>query len=161
MSASARAKQIYGIGVDIVSISRIKRLHERYGDRFLKKAYHQEEIEIFQNCKQHNVNKYDYLASRWAAKEAVQKAISSPRILFPEIFVTSSDDPTNRRPCLKFEGLLARICAERNICSSHVSISQKAAENTQSGVLQPPRTERKETPCVDRDQTASEGSPRC
>ena len=136
MSASARAKQIYGIGVDIVSISRIKRLHERYGDRFLKKAYHQEEIEIFQNCKQHNVNKYDYLASRWAAKEAVQKAISSPRILFPEIFVTSSDDPTNCRPCLKFEGLLARICAERNICSSHVSISHEEDKAVANVILE-------------------------
>ena len=136
MSASARAKQIYGIGVDIVSISRIKRLHERYGDRFLKKAYHQEEIEIFQNCKQHCVNKYDYLASRWAAKEAVQKAISSPRILFPEIFVTSSDDSMNRRPCLKFEGLLARICAERNICSSHVSISHEEDKAVANVILE-------------------------
>lgn len=130
--ATTKIKQIYGIGIDIVSISRIKRVHEKYGDRFLSKAYHEKEIEIFKNNKIDNVNKYNYLASRWAVKEAMQKAVSTPRLLFPEIFVTKNsnmDDVDNgnhkKRPLLKVEGKAAEVCKELNICSSHVSISHE------------------------------------
>ena len=131
--ASAKFKQIYGIGIDIITISRIQRIHEKYGDRFLYKAYHKYEIEIFNNNKKYNVNKYSYLASRWAVKEAMQKAISSPRLLFPEIFVTTpnsikgenANSHNNKRPVLNFEGKTAEICKELNICSSHVSISHE------------------------------------
>ena len=123
---STRCNQIYGIGVDIITISRIRRLHEKYGDRFLHKAYHKNEIEIFSNNKAHNVNKYNYLASRWAVKEAMQKAISSPRILFPEVFVTTtSHSNQNKRPILRLEGKTAELCKQLNICSSHVSISHE------------------------------------
>ena len=56
----------------------------------------------------------------------MQKAISSPRILFPEVFVTTSKQSNqNKRPILKLEGKTAELCKQLNICSSHVSISHE------------------------------------
>ena len=60
-------------GIDIVENSRIKKVYEKFGDRFLKKVYFSSEI---QYCKE-KVNKYECLAGRFAAKEAVIKVIHS------------------------------------------------------------------------------------
>lgn len=64
---------ILGIGIDIIEIARIKKSIDEYGDRFLKKIFTQNEI-AYCNSK---FNKYQHFAARFAAKEAVYKAISS------------------------------------------------------------------------------------
>ena len=62
-------------GIDIVSVKRFKRIVDRYGEGFLKKVFSKEEIE---NCKKkHKPNVH--LAGRFAAKEAVVKALMLPR----------------------------------------------------------------------------------
>ncbi len=60
-------------GIDIVENERIKKAYEKFGDRFLKKIYLDSEI---QYCKE-KLNKYECLAGRFAAKEAVIKAFNS------------------------------------------------------------------------------------
>ena len=62
------------IGNDIISSTRIERLCSKYGNRFLEKIFTQNEIEY---CESKNKNKYLSYAARFAAKEAVFKAISS------------------------------------------------------------------------------------
>jgi holo-[acyl-carrier protein] synthase len=57
-------------GVDIIEIPRIKSVAERYGDRFLKRIYTDGEIVY---CK----GRAPQLASRFAAKEAVMKALGT------------------------------------------------------------------------------------
>ena len=55
-------------GVDLVEINRIQGTVDRYGDRFLKRVYTQQELaEVGSN--------YASLAARFAAKEAVSKAL--------------------------------------------------------------------------------------
>ena len=63
---------IYGIGIDIIEIERIRESIDRYGDKFLNKVFTQKEID-YSNKKTY---KYQHLAARFAAKEAVAKAIS-------------------------------------------------------------------------------------
>ena len=58
--------------MDIVEISRIRKAHRRLGNRFLKKIFSKEEIKY---CI-HQKNRYQHLAARLAAKEAVLKAFS-------------------------------------------------------------------------------------
>lgn len=64
---------VLGIGIDIIEIDRIKESIEKLGDRFLKKIYTQKELD-YCNSK---ASKYQHYAARFAAKEAIYKAISS------------------------------------------------------------------------------------
>jgi len=63
---------ILGIGVDIIEISRIKQSVERSGDKFLNRIFTEKELEY---CLSKG-NKYQHLAARFAAKEAISKALS-------------------------------------------------------------------------------------
>ena len=62
---------IKGIGIDVVDISRIERLVQKYKNNFLKKVYTHSEIEY---CKKMARPAIHY-AGRWAAKEAFYKAL--------------------------------------------------------------------------------------
>ncbi len=64
---------IYGIGIDIIDIKRIKRVLELYGNRFKKKCFHNNEIE-WSDKKFNFVESY---AKRYAAKEACAKALGT------------------------------------------------------------------------------------
>lgn len=64
---------VLGIGIDIIEIDRIKQSVDNYGDRFLKKIFTEKEI----NYSQTKANKYQHFAARFAAKEAIYKALSS------------------------------------------------------------------------------------
>jgi holo-[acyl-carrier protein] synthase len=59
------------IGIDIVDISRLKRAFKRWGKAFLKKVYTQRELD-YANSKRFP---YQHLAARFAAKEAIFKAL--------------------------------------------------------------------------------------
>ena len=61
---------LFGIGVDIVDIERIKKIYLKYDRKFAKKILSDNEIENFNLSK----NKISFLAKRFAAKEAIGKA---------------------------------------------------------------------------------------
>ena len=61
-------------GTDIIEISRIQKSIEKSGQRFLEVVYTPAEIEYCESKKQ---AKYCHYAGRFAAKEAIYKAISS------------------------------------------------------------------------------------
>jgi len=64
---------IYGIGTDIVECLRIAQMIERHGELFITRVYTQHEIEYCQSRKQAT----QHFAGRWAAKEAVLKALGT------------------------------------------------------------------------------------
>ncbi len=57
-------------GVDLIEIDRIRAAVERHGDRFLRRVYTQSELE---QCN----GRAESLAARFAAKEAVAKALGT------------------------------------------------------------------------------------
>ena len=62
---------ILGIGTDFVNIERIRKVLDRFGERFEKRVFSDQEI-------QRSRRKYDSpssYAKRWAAKEACSKAL--------------------------------------------------------------------------------------
>jgi holo-[acyl-carrier protein] synthase len=65
---------ILGIGSDIVKISRIESLYSGYGANFVDKILSKEEIKLLQQ-KSSDKLKVNYLAKRFAAKEALVKAL--------------------------------------------------------------------------------------
>jgi holo-[acyl-carrier protein] synthase len=64
---------ILGIGIDIIEVARVKASHERFGERFLNRILHADEIAY---CLSHK-NPAPFLAARFAAKEAVSKAFGT------------------------------------------------------------------------------------
>ena len=64
---------IVGIGVDIVDIPRMRRALERQGERFVRRVFTAAEREY---CRSHR-DPAPYFAARFAAKEALFKAIGT------------------------------------------------------------------------------------
>ncbi len=60
-------------GTDIIEIKRIRESIEDLGTKFLERVYTEKEIKY---CESKNSQKYQHYAARFAAKEAVFKAIS-------------------------------------------------------------------------------------
>ena len=62
------------VGSDIIEVSRIEKLIKEKGNKFLDRIYTQNEIDY---CESKGMNKYLHYAGRFAAKEAVFKAVNS------------------------------------------------------------------------------------
>lgn len=108
---------IVGVGVDIVEIRRIKEAIER-NDSFIEKLFCKEEIEYF---KSRNMRP-EYVAGRFAAKEAVAKALGTGfrGFNFRDIVI---DRTALGKPVVVLKGK-ARLVAQRNgNCKMHLSIS--------------------------------------
>lgn len=61
-------------GTDIIEVERIKKAIEKNKEKFLNEIYTKKEI---QYCEAKKVKKYEHYAARFAAKEAIFKAISN------------------------------------------------------------------------------------
>ncbi len=80
---------IYGIGIDIVSIDRIKRILGKYPKRFPKRILHPQEYTDYSKRQ----DKAAFLARQFAAKEAVSKAMGSgfTENLYPKSILIKRD----------------------------------------------------------------------
>jgi holo-[acyl-carrier protein] synthase len=110
---------IAGLGLDIVKVSRIGKLLEKHGERFLcKVCTSAERTEL-----QRKNNSPDSLAARFAAKEAAMKALGSgwgDGVGWQDVEILSGE---SGRPELSLHGGAARIAAEKRVCRTHLSIS--------------------------------------
>ena len=64
---------ILGVGIDIIEVGRIESSYAKFGDRFLNRILHLNEI---QYCLSHRAPG-PFLAARFAAKEAISKAFGT------------------------------------------------------------------------------------
>ena len=64
---------IYGNGIDIIDINRIRKVIDKYGNRFKKRCFSISEIERSEKRK----NSVESYAKRYAAKEACAKALGT------------------------------------------------------------------------------------
>ena len=67
---------IKGVGTDIISILRVKESLEKFGDKFAERILTENELKIF-GSSENESKKITYLAKRFAAKEAVSKALGT------------------------------------------------------------------------------------
>ena len=65
---------VYSTGIDLVEISRIQKIYDSFGERFLNRYYSPDEINIVRSRK---AGQIPTLAGKFAAKEAVMKALGS------------------------------------------------------------------------------------
>ena len=80
---------IYGIGIDIVGIDRIRRILAKYPERFPKRILHPQEYSDYSIRK----DQAAFLARQFAAKEAVSKALASgfSKNLYPSSILIGRD----------------------------------------------------------------------
>jgi holo-[acyl-carrier protein] synthase len=110
---------IYGIGIDLIKIARMKSVTDKWGKKFLTRVFTDREIAYCFERKEPHLS----LAVRFAAKEAVIKAIGS------EIFVPLTDieilNFDNGKPLIQAKGNLKTFFNEKSIISCHLSLSHE------------------------------------
>jgi holo-[acyl-carrier protein] synthase len=110
-----QSSSMKAIGVDIIDIERIGQSVDRYGNRFLERVFTEQELAY---CN----NRIESLAARWAAKEAVAKALGTGigAVNWREIEVVND---ANRRPALHLHGAAADLAAQLGIEEFAISLS--------------------------------------
>ncbi len=123
---------IYGIGVDLVSVSRIERVIRRWGDRFVGRVFTPDEIEF---CFK-RVSPYHAFALRFAAKEAFSKALGlgmRKGIQWRDIEVFHYPEG---KPGLKLHGISLEICRKEGLGGIHLSLSDEGENGVAMVVLE-------------------------
>ena len=110
---------IAGTGVDIVEISRIKQAAGKWSDKFLKRIFTQKELEYAHG----KSIPYQHLAARFAAKEAVLKAIGDSAIHRIEWVNVEILNDEHGKPVVNLSGQAKKIKQEKNISDIIISMS--------------------------------------
>lgn len=109
---------IKGIGLDIISIERIEKMLIRWDDKFILRVYTQREIDY---CGQ-RTNPAPHYAARFAAKEAVYKALSGKTgfLRWREIEVVNK---VSGKPEIHLTGNTKELAEKMEIMKLHISLT--------------------------------------
>ena len=113
---------IFGIGTDLVAIKRIKKIWEHFGPAFAQRILTSNELMEFEKTSL----PVSFLAKRYAAKEAVAKAIGTG--FRPETFWLTDIGVTNDsmgKPHLEFSERMQAILKGQGITQCHLSLSDE------------------------------------
>ncbi|MGL4722711.1 MAG: holo-ACP synthase [Desulfovibrionaceae bacterium] len=111
---------IKGIGIDIVEIDRICAVYTKYPVRFMQRILH-----VSEQKRSQNMNIVQYLASRFAVKEATVKALGtgfSQGIAFTDITLIPLKDG---KPSLVLYGNALLLYRKIQASALHVSLSHE------------------------------------
>jgi holo-[acyl-carrier protein] synthase len=112
---------ILGIGTDLCEVSRVERSLERFGERFAQRILVDSELDVFRRRRKAAA----YLAKRFAAKEALSKALGTG-IHFPvnwhNVWVVN-----NRagKPAFEFSRALQELLERRGVEKVHLSLTDE------------------------------------
>ena len=112
---------IVGIGVDIAETARVEKLIAKFGQRFARRILTTDELLEFDRRKHSS----SYLATRFAAKEAVAKALGTgigEQLGFHSIQIDNDDQG---KPLLRFMGTAVDLIAGLNIKNAMISLSDE------------------------------------
>lgn len=111
---------IIGHGIDIIETARIRRCVQEHGQRFLDRVFTPAEQRY---CQQNRRRYYEHLAGRFAAKEAVLKALGTGwrgGIAWTDVEILPV---SGGQPRVHLSGQCHRIAREMGITHWHLSIS--------------------------------------
>lgn len=122
---------VHGIGIDVCEIGRVRRLVEKYGERFLRRVFTAgERAYAFRHR-----DPAPSLAARFAAKEAGLKALGAgmpPGMTWRDFEVVRHGGP----PRLVFNGLAAEIARSEGVGAAHLALSHDGGMATAFVVLE-------------------------
>jgi len=114
---------LFGIGIDVVEVSRIQSSLDEFGETFLKRIFSPEEIRY---CKSQK-NPPIHYAARFAAKEAVSKALGTgigKDVSWTDIAVIRKD---SGEPYIQLSGNAEKFAQTHHI--NHIKISLTHTNN--------------------------------
>jgi holo-[acyl-carrier protein] synthase len=106
-------------GVDLVAVERVERLVKRYA-RAAEALFTPRELE-YCNARR---GRYEHMAARFAAKEAVLKALGTGkrgRMRWTEVEILN--EPESGRPSVRLEGAVASFAKSHGLSEIDVSLS--------------------------------------
>lgn len=109
-----------GIGTDLVAKSRIGSLVENFPERFAQRILSKAELNNY-----YKKRSIDFLAKRFAGKEAVAKALGTgigEKVAFHEISITNLP---SGQPQVTLLGKAEKLMKEFNIKKIHISLSDE------------------------------------
>ncbi|HEY3315485.1 MAG TPA: holo-ACP synthase [Bacillota bacterium] len=111
---------LFGVGVDIVEVDRVRGAVARRGDRLLRRLYTQAELDYCLAARE--PERARRLAARFAAKEAVRKAIGAGRLQagWDDAEIVRNEDGC---PGVRLRGRLAALAGTKGIGTVLVSLS--------------------------------------
>lgn len=112
---------IAGIGVDLTTISRIAKAHQRYGQRFAKRILNDLEMPDYET---HSAPDR-FLAKRFAVKEAAVKAMGTGErdgVLLKDFYLEHDE---LGKPLLRVTGQAQKRCNSSGIVNFWVSLSDE------------------------------------
>jgi holo-[acyl-carrier protein] synthase len=110
---------IIGCGIDLVKIERIEKIIKRWGDNLTSKMFTPLERE---HCKKRKSNKYQSYAGKFAAKEALLKALGLGLrgVNWTEIEISNNE---LGQPIIKTSGKLNIIASKKGVSKYFLTIS--------------------------------------
>ena len=125
--------RIIGHGIDIVEVARIAEMHEKHGAHFLDRCFTPAEQTY---CLEGKADKrrYEHLAGRFAAKEAVLKVLGTGwrgAIAWTDLEITAD---ALGKPTLALSGECARLAGQMGISQWFLSISHIKTHATASAI---------------------------
>jgi holo-[acyl-carrier protein] synthase len=112
---------IYGIGIDLVRISRIEAAIGRHGDRFAKRILSQYEYGQYAASRQ----RANFVAKHFAAKEALLKALGTGLRMGIQWRHMDVRNDALGKPYVLCSGRVQELFEERGITASFVSVTDE------------------------------------
>jgi holo-[acyl-carrier protein] synthase len=112
---------IYGVGTDVVEIGRIENALSRFGERFARRILCDPELARFRG---HRLPA-NYLAKRFAAKEAFTKALGTGLHAPANWHGVWVRNLPSGKPVLEFSEALKALMASRGVSGSHLSLTDE------------------------------------
>jgi holo-[acyl-carrier protein] synthase len=113
---------IFGIGTDILELRRIEETYRRFGERFVQRLLMPEELAMFPRARQ----SVRFLAMRFAAKEAVVKAMGTGFSNGMWIRDAGVRPDRHGRPEIIFSARGRELCDRLGIDGGHLTLSDEA-----------------------------------
>lgn len=113
---------IFGIGTDVIEVARVERVHAKYGEHFVRRLLLPEEARQMEFTKR----KVRFLAMRFAAKEAIVKAMGTG--FAHGMWIRDAGVVQNRwgKPEVVFSERGRKRCEELGIGEGHVTLTDEA-----------------------------------
>lgn len=109
---------VRGIGIDIVEVQRVEQALARWGDAFVSRLFTPDESERARHPRVRSMR----LAARFAAKEAVMKALGLGWRTMAWREIEIRNDPLGR-PTVTLRGGAAKAAAQQGVATIHVTLS--------------------------------------
>ena len=132
MTALKINSMIVGTGIDVIEVPRVAAAIERFGDRFVRRIFTEEEIRYCES----KANRVERYAARFAAKEAGMKALGTGwnhGVRWRDVEVRRQP---GQRPTLAFHGKAGEFAARMGVSNIALSLTHTETQAIAQVILE-------------------------